>query len=147
MTDHRNLQRTLFRMQIDPSFCRSILDGDAAALATTGLDAHSRSLLASVEARAVLADPGGKRRLQVLGNAASEYVVTLVAAAADERSTSLLADFGSSPEFHTAMTSERGLPVAFGEHALRHATETRDTLLGALATLELALVQLRRASC
>jgi len=142
MTRHRELQRTLFRMQADAGFARAILAGDEDALATTGLADTDRKLLTDVDARGLSADPGGTRRTQIAGNAASEFLLTLAVAARSERGARLLDAFLESPQFHEAMASNGRLPLAVGEFALRWADEDRE--LAALVALEREMAGLRR---
>lgn len=144
MTDHRRIQRTLFRMQVDGGFARAVFAREPAALASSGLDEHDLALVLALDPRAVAADPGGRRRTQIVANAASEYPATLACAAAREGGTDLLERFAASAELHAAIREERGLPQAFGTFARRVAGERADPLLEALATLEGRLVELRR---
>ena len=144
MSDRKRLQRTLFRMQIDPAFADAVLARDSEAVASTGLAVDDLALILAVDPRAVAADPGGRRRTQVLGNAASEYTASLAAAATNARTRSLLLDFASSPELHEALAQDGPLPHAFGAFAARVARELDDRLLGALVELERALVRHRR---
>jgi len=143
MTAHRELQRTLFRMQVDASFARAILAGDENALATTGLADADLALLRNVDARGISADPGGTRRMQIAGNAASEYLLTLAVAARGPRGAKLMDAFLGSPEFHAAMAANGRLPLAFGEFAVGWAGD--DHALAALVALERGMASLRRA--
>ena len=77
MTDHRGIQRALFRMQMDPAFAAAVFANDAAALATTGLDEGDAALLRSADAAGVGADKDDKRKHQLLGNVASEYACSM----------------------------------------------------------------------
>ena len=144
MSDHRRLQRTLFRMQADAGFARAILGRDEAALATTGLEGDDLALLEAVDAPSLTADPGGKRRTQIAGNAASEYLLTLVLAARERQGKDFLDGFLTSPEFHGAMAADGRLPLAFGAYATRWAEEHAAAGVGALAALERAMAALRR---
>jgi hypothetical protein len=90
LSDTRKIQRTLFRMQCDAAFARQLFAGDAAASASTGLDHGDLALLRALDPDCVAADPGGKRRTQVLGNVASEHTATLAAAALEAESADLL---------------------------------------------------------
>ena len=142
--NHRALQRTLFRMQIDPAFCAAIVSADEDALASTDLGLHERALLAAADPRGIRADQGGKRRLQVLGNATSEYALTLAAAAQEGRFENVLADFAASRELHRAVIDDQPLAIAFGDFALRLFQVHADASRFALATLERELALLRR---
>ncbi len=148
MTDTRRLQRALFRMQVDAGFGRAVLAGEARALASTGLAAADLALLMALDPAGIAADPGGRRRLQIAGNAASEYAATLACAEGAERGARLLEGFLSSPELHAALgalAADGRLPLAFGDWAARCAREWEDRVLGALARLEHALCAWRRA--
>lgn len=144
MTAHRELQRTLFRMQADASFARAIFAAEPDALATTGLAADDLALLTAVDPRAVRADPGGKRRAQIAGNATSEYLLTLAVAARD--GGDFLNAFLAAPEFHAALAANGRLPLAFGDFAARYAQERADAPLAALVALEHGMASLRRAA-
>jgi len=146
VTDHRRLQRTLFRMQADPDFARALLSGDETARATTGLAAEDLALLEEADEAALGADPGGKRRTQIAGNAASEYLLTLGVAARTQDGPGFLQGFLRSPEFHAALIEDGRLPLYFGEYALRWAAERSLRELGAVATLERDMAHLRRAA-
>lgn len=139
----RAVQRTLFRMQLDPDFAAAVLGGDAAAAGH--LDADERALLRSADPAGVLADFGGKRRAQVVGNASSEYVLSLVEVDRRGIAIDVLAEFPRSAPFHVAIAAERSLPLAFGEW-LRGRVAAHPGVLGALVTLEFAMASARRAS-
>lgn len=141
--DHRRIQRTLFRMQADPGFARAVLAGDATALASTGLTDADASLLREASLAGVTADPGEKRRTQLLGNLTSEFQLTL-AAAARARKTGFLPAFLASAEFHTALAEGGRLPLAFAAYARR--ASAGDHVLAAIVRLETALVELRRGT-
>jgi hypothetical protein len=130
MIDHRRLQRTLFRAQMDPSFAARVLAGDEPELA----------LLRAASRAGITADPSGTRRLQVLGNATLEFRLCL--AASDDPRARLEA-FSSSEEFHAAIEQDRPLPLAAGAYLQRVlATQAWPH---ALAQLEAALAAVRRA--
>lgn len=143
MTDHRRLQRTLFRMQHDPSFAARLRAGDAGARASTGLQEGDLALLSSASASSVEADAGGRRLAQFLRNVSSEHALT-VARAASGADPALLAAFPSSEEFHRAVRDDLRLPLAFARHARRRAAAAGDALLLALAVLEEAMARARR---
>jgi hypothetical protein len=142
VTDHRRLQRTLFRMQHDPGFALRLRSGDADAAASTGLQRDDLDLLLATQPAAVEADAGGKRRAQFLRNVSSEHALT-VAAAAAAGLPSLVEDFTASEEFHRAIREDRSLPEAFAAHALR-STRGADPFVHAMARLEGALCAARR---
>lgn len=144
MTDHRKLQRALFRMQVDPTFARAVFAREDGAVASTGLQREDLALLLAVDPRAVAADPGDRRRTQILGNAASEYPASLAVGTTNARTRSLLHDFAAAPELHAALVRDEGLPLAFGDYAGGVANAAGDALLGALVALERALVLRRR---
>lgn len=130
MIDHRRLQRTLFRAQMDPAFAAEVLASEA----------PEWELLRQASRAGMTADPRGTRRLQVLGNATLEFRLSL-ASADDPRRR--LDEFASSPEFHAAIEQDRALPLAAGRYLVR-------VLAGqpwphALAQLELGLAEVRRA--
>ena len=141
MSDHRRVQRTLFRMQHDPLFAERLRGGDAEAVQSTGLDAADLALLTSAAAAAVAADAGGKRRHQFLRNVSSEHALTLHWAA----DASLLESFTESEEFHRAIREDLSLPLAFASHVRRRAVLAQDALLESLAVLEEAMARARRA--
>lgn len=144
MTDHRGVQRALFRMQADAEFAARVLARDAQAVASTGLSREDLELFHGVEPAALAADPGGRRRTQIAGNAASEFTLTLACAARTPLARDFLDDFLSSTEFHAALRSDGRLPLAFGDYAERRAREAGALALGAVARLELAMAKLRR---
>ena len=129
-------------MQADPAFAASIQAGDARTVAATGLAEDELGLLRHLDPAAVSADPGGKRRTQIAGNAASEFVLTL--AAASRHADDLLEGFLTSPEFHAAIANDGRLPLAFADHAARCAKAWDDPPLRGVLALERALVELRR---
>jgi hypothetical protein len=140
MTEHRALQRGLFRMQMDPTFAARVLARDPGATATLGLAADDLELLLELDPAAVAADAHGRRKDQMLGNLASEYGLTAVVGPDD-----LLAGFLASREMHAAIRADRPLPLAFGSYAARVAADRGDDALVALIALERAMVALRRA--
>jgi hypothetical protein len=144
VTDHRALQRTLFRMQADADFASALLAGERDAVASTGLAGSDLELLDGVDPAALRADPGAKRRIQIAGNAASEFTLSLAAAGARPESAGLLDGFLGAPEFHRAMAAGTPLPLAFGAYGMRRADELDSPDLGALVRLETAMARLRR---
>lgn len=117
--DRRTLQRTLFRMMLDPTLVPD--------------DPWLRAL----DPAAVAADPGDRRRKQLLGNVALEFVHTVRAA------PPFLDGFPSSPEFHDAIDTDGALPLAFAAYAARVLPEGPWT---DLLALESAMARVRRKS-
>ncbi len=150
MTDTRSLQRTLFRMQADATFARDVFAGSAEALATTDLGSQDLTLLCALDPAGVSADPFEKRRTQLLGNLATEFLLTLAAANRSGEHEDLLETFPRSREFHAAVRRGDRLPFAFAHHARRRLEELSDHggAQAALAVLELeeSLARLRRES-
>ncbi|MEQ8762478.1 MAG: hypothetical protein RL885_01025 [Planctomycetota bacterium] len=140
--NHRALQRTLFRMQLDHDFARRILDGDRASLETTGLSPTEAALLQSAPFAGITADPGNQRRDQVLGNASSELRLS-VAAAAVTRGADVARGFLASEQFHDAIRCDGRLPFAFADY-LESALEGADARLRSLVRLERELLRARR---
>ena len=140
MTDTRALQRTLFRMQMDPGFAGRVFAREEAAVASTGLGEADLGLLLAADPVAVRADRDGKRVRQMLGNVAAEFALSLAAARDPDE---LLAGFPASDEFHRAIAEDGSLPLSFGERVRSRAGEA--PLPAALAALELALAHARRA--
>jgi hypothetical protein len=129
MIDHRRLQRTLFRAQMDPNFAAEVFAGDDPSLA----------LIREASRAGIRADPRGTRRLQVLGNATLEFRLSL-AGCDDPRAR--LEGFASSVEFHAAIEADRPLPLAAGAYLCRVLAD--QAWPSALAQLELALAEVRR---
>jgi len=144
--DHRRLQRTLFRMQADAGFARAVLAGEPEALASTGLGAAERALLADVDPAGLSADPGGKRGGQLLGNLASEYEAALAELALAQRGgrADAVDGFLAAPELHAAIRDDASLALAFGAWLVRTAEAAGAAEVRALAALELALAAARR---
>lgn len=145
MTDHRRIQRSLFRMQHDEGFARALRERDPQAVASTGLSADDLDLLLETGAAAVEADAGGRRRAQFLRNVAGEHALTVaLAQLGGGADPALLESFTGSAFFHRAIREDLRLPLAFGEHAEARAGRTGDALLLALARLETAMAWARR---
>ena len=139
MSDHRALQRALFRMQMDAGFARRVFDRDPGALGSAPLAPDDWEMLWELDPRAVAADAGDARKKQLLGNLASEYALSCGIAPAG-----LLEQFLVCEELHEAIQADRPLPVAFGRYVLRRAEGDGAARRAALAQLELAMVELRR---
>lgn len=131
MIDHRRLQRTLFRAQMDPGFAEQLFASDDPELA----------LLRQASRAGITADPRGTRRLQVLGNATLEFRLCLASCDAPRER---LDAFASSPEFHAAIEQDRPLPLAAGSYLCR--VLAAQPWPHALARLESALAEVRRAN-
>ena len=144
MIDHRSLQKTLFRMALDPAFSAAVFRGDVKARASTGLGAREMELLMAVDARAIAADKGARRRGQILGNLTMEYRGTLLAATLLGFKDDLAELFLSSGEFHTAVREGKRLPIVFGSYLRLRAMKLRSPLLREIAGLEAAMATLRR---
>ncbi len=136
--DHRGVQRQLFRMHLDPAHARRIRAGEDF---DPRLGQAERQLLQRLDLAGVLADPGNKRRQQLLGNIALEYELFL--AACGSKATELLSGFPSSPQFHAAIRDDGALVLAFGAWA---AGQVQGGTEGALLALERALAEARRGS-
>lgn len=138
------MQRTLFRMQCDDDFAARVFARESSALATIELKPTELELLCSLSPAGVRADPGGTRKGQVLGNIATEFVLTIAeASAAGQRD--LLDAFLGSAEFHAAMIEDTRMPLAFGAYATRRASGVASSALTGLVELECAMVRARRA--
>ncbi len=132
--DHRRVQRTLFRMQLDPDFASRLRSGEAHA--SCDLAAEELRLLRAASPAAVSADLAGKRRAQFLANVSSEFPLSIAAGLENH-------GFGASAEFHAAVCAEQSLPLAFARYALR-CTREQPRALRALVALESALTRARR---
>lgn len=144
MIDHRRLQRTLLRMQLDGQFAARLLAGESAAVASTALGPAELGLLAAADPRAIAADRGDARRWQVLGNVAREFALSTAFAKVALEGARLLEDFASSAELHAALAGEGSLPLAFADYAERRAAQLADPGLVALTRLESSMARLRR---
>lgn len=144
MIDHRRLQRTLLRMQIDGAFAARLLAGDARAVASTALGPQELALLAAADPRAFSADHKDARRGQVLGNVSREFGLSCAWAKVALPRARLLEGFASATELHAALAGEGRLPLAFADYAERRAAELGDPTLGALTRLEAAMARARR---
>jgi uncharacterized protein len=129
--DHRRAQRLLFRMALDPSFAAAISSGAE----PTGLTEPADGWLRRVDVGLLAADPGGRRRDQLLGNVATEFLHTVRAA------PGVLDGFVGSPSFHAAIERGRPLPLAFADHAAEVLPEGPAR---ALLALDAALAEARR---
>jgi hypothetical protein len=125
--NHRAVQRTLFRMQLDPDFVPGAEDG---------LGAEELALLRRADPVALSADREGRRRAQFLRNVTEEFALSCAAGVPAE-------GFASSPELHDAVRADASLPLAFGRYAER-CSATGLPAQRALVVLELALARARR---
>jgi hypothetical protein len=132
--NHRLVQRTLFRMQLDPGFAAR-LRRDAREEAGE-LGADELRVLRGADPRALAADRDGKRRRQFLANVSSEFALS-VAGGLD------VEGFTTSAEFHDAVRADASLPVAFARYAGR-CSHAEPAPLRALIALETALARARR---
>lgn len=142
----RELQRTLFRMQLDPGFARDLRARAPAALASTGLAPAELAPLLSADPCAVAADPERRRVRQLCGNVALELARTVDRAALAAGRDDLLARFVASPELHGALRSDEPLPLALAAYLERELCDARDPVLRAFLALEAALARARRAA-
>jgi hypothetical protein len=129
--DPRPIQRTLFRMLLDPAFAAAVRSGEAGELPEPG-----RTWLRRLDPDLLAADPLDQRRDQLLGNVASELVHTVRAA------PPFLDGFPSSTEFHSAIAEDRPLVPALAAFARRSLPEGPWT---ALLALDEALSLARRS--
>ncbi len=138
MVNHRALQRTLFRMQLDPGFAERLQAGDRVTIASTGLAEGELAWLRAADPRGVSADRGGSRRAQFLRNVALEFSSSLALLPSQ-----LLEEFPCSDEFHSAVRADGSLPLALARYlearSVRAPREVR-----ALLALESAMVSARR---
>ena len=146
MVDHRRLQRTLFLMQLDRGFAERVHAGDEVTCASLGLDTESLSWLREQELAAISADPSGKRRMQIVGNIAGEYTLSLTAQTVCTATSDWLEEFFHSPALHGAVLREDRLPLAFGAYALEDALSCGSPALAAVIEVEHALAELRRVA-
>jgi hypothetical protein len=128
-------------MQLDPVFAAAVAAG---ADEERELGEKEREMLRNAGIAAVLADHGGRRRAQVLGNLASEFVLTLAEASRAGLGLDVLEGFPASEAFHAAIRAEKSLPLAFGAWlGTRLAGATRG-LAAALGALECGMARARR---
>lgn len=144
MSDHRRLQRTLFRMQLDPGFAEALRGGDPHAAESTGLLADDLVLLLEADPAGISADFDGRRRAQFLGNVASEFLLTTWTAVQGEADPELVESFTASAQFHRAAAADRPFPLAFAAHAAKRAEAASDPALAAFAELEGEMARARR---
>jgi len=142
--NHRALQRTLFRMQHDPTFAERVQNGTPAACATTGLAVAELALLQSLDPAALSADRGGKRRQQFLRNVSSEFKRCVALGPLGDGDSTWIEAFPTSDVFHRAVASGSPLPRAFGAFATRCTAGEAVARFRSLVTLEVAMARARR---
>ena len=136
-------------MQMDPSFALALRAGDEAAVQATGLAAQDVELLRAADPAGISADPGGRRRTQVLGNATSEFRLSLGLLAGEESARDVVSRFPASAEFHESVRRDRSLPLAFAAYARRRVESlpgVERLAAGAVLALETAMARARRRS-
>jgi hypothetical protein len=146
MTDHRGLQRALFRMQHDPGFAGRVRAGDAAASASTGLGVAELDWLRAADPAALAADRDGRRTRQLLRNVSSELRLAAALGPAGDGDAGWIGAFPRSGSFHDAVAAGDPLPLAFAAFAEREAESASSALFRALVALEAFLVRVRRAA-
>jgi hypothetical protein len=124
----------MIRLLHDPVFAATLVSEPDAALLGVELSARERSWLLQAPPAAWRTDPDRPGR--VLAALVDEY--PLSTALAPERADG----FFAAPEFHAAVQSRGSLAHAFGVHLARGGSDPR---VAALATLERAIAEVRRA--
>jgi hypothetical protein len=142
--DHRRLQRTLFRMQLDAGFAGAIRRGDGAACASTGLEADELRLLQEADAAGIAADWNGRRRMQVAGNVAAEFLLSVALGPEGRGGAAVVDEFFASPEFHRAVVQDESFALAFAPYLERIALTAKQPMFAAFAALEAAMARVRR---
>jgi len=142
--DHRLLQRTLFRMQLDSAFATRVFEREPEALASTGLAEADLTWILAADPIAISADPGGRRLSQLIGNVVAEYVASVSLMVERLGFADIASAFASSPEFHAAIRFDDSLPVGFGAYAARRLEPSGEGTIESVLTLERALVDARR---
>ncbi len=127
--DTRGLQRTLFRMLLDPTFAAAVRE------CGSGLGPREDAWLRGLDPDLLAADAGGRRRDQLLGNVALEFLRTVRAAPPFHE------DFVGAPELHAALAHDRPLALAFAAFADRVLPEGP---WRAVLSLDTALAEARR---
>lgn len=107
------IQRTLFRMQLDPGFCSEVLGGSFSP--TRELGEVEWALIRAVDPRCFRADAQGGRREQLLGNLSLEAPCTSAHWVATSKDGQGLHAFLGSDEFHRAVARGDRIPMAFAE--------------------------------
>ncbi len=138
------LQRTLFRMELDPHFAGAVFARDPGVRADTGLSAEALEWLAVLDPRGVSADREGKRARMLAGNVVLEFTRTVHVAVERAGVDDLARGFASSREFHAAIRGDGSLPLAFAAWAARRLESCADPLVRAILALESELARARR---
>jgi uncharacterized protein (UPF0276 family) len=128
--DTRRVQRTLFRMLLSPTFA------DRVRTEGSGLPAREDGWLRRLDPLLLSADAGNRRRDQLLGNVALEFLRTVRAAPPFHE------EFVGSPEMHAALAADTPLSLAFAAFAARVLPEGP---WRAVLSLDTALAEARRA--
>jgi len=140
VVNHRALQRTLFRMQLDRGFEVALRAREPAAERSTGLSNRELEWLRPKDARGISADRGGARRAQFLRNVASEFELSLALLP-----ETVLDRFPGSEHFHRAVIEGTALPLALCEYLLQ-CTHQSAGPVQALLALEHAMARARRGA-
>src|SRR5262245_59516304 len=111
--DHRRIQRTLFRMQLDAGFADAIRRGDRAACDSTLLAPDELRLLQAANVAGVAADRNGRRRAQVAGNVAAEFLLSVTLGPEGRGGAAVLEGFLGCAEFHRAVMQDESFALAF----------------------------------
>ncbi|MCA9319146.1 MAG: hypothetical protein KDB53_00355 [Planctomycetes bacterium] len=138
----RALQRMLFRMQLDPDFCRRVLNGESEEVQALG--ERERTFLRRVDPRKVGADRNHKRRDQALGNLLGEFALSFATLPTELASSGFPASFFSSESFHHCIRDDGRLPLALASHWEDLAARAGRRRHRAIVRLEAAMVRLRR---
>lgn len=138
------VQRTLFRMQCDPAFAAQFFHSRGADESAAGLDAEGLGILLAADPVRIAADPGGRRRAQLLSNLSAEFELSARVADEGPLGPGVAPAFFASVEFHDAARRGASLPPAFGAYLARRAVEARDLVVRGLSALERAMADARR---
>ncbi len=145
VADHRRLQRSLFRMQLSPSFAAALRARDPECIRSTGLNDADLELLLALDPAGVSADPGGRRQGQLLGNCSGEFMASVFAAEVWFGFEDVMPSFLGAEEFHSAIANDTSLPLAFGDYLARTLTGGAYASLHELLRLQRALAAARRS--
>ena len=138
MTDHRALQRALFRVQLDERFAERVFGRDEEAVASLELEERELSWLLEADPAAVRADRGQERRAQLIGNLTTEFSRSVWALEQDPH------EFVYSDDFHTAITQDESLMLAFGNWLVALVPDSSE--LSGLVDLEREMARARRST-
>ncbi len=137
---HTALQRVLVRMLYDPALVRAVYRDAEAALAGVDLSPAERSWLTEADPRAYGTDPW--RRARSLKALIEEFPVS---AALCPGGAARLDAYFSSDAFHGAIQARRSMALSFGDWLLAGLAGQGPGLRAAVAVLERAFAELRRA--